>query len=122
MGYGFSPQWVTSVPSLRNERLVKNFAQRLAYKLGLPYVEAIKKLRTHRSKRQWRIAFISAVMLLMALKLLSQILLKINLCYWLMIWLIQVDIYGMWLPVKSAGSGDVYPFALASTSKLEGGE
>ena len=39
------PRWVTAVPSLRHPTLVPEFAQRLASQLGLPYREALVKLR-----------------------------------------------------------------------------
>jgi ATP-dependent DNA helicase RecQ len=37
------PQWVTAVPSLRHPDLVSDFARRLAAALGLPYREALVK-------------------------------------------------------------------------------
>ncbi len=40
------PCWVTGVPSLRRPELVSSFARRLARQLGLPFVEAIEKVRT----------------------------------------------------------------------------
>ena len=40
------PSWVTGVPSLRRPELVSSFARRLARQLGLPFVEAIEKVRT----------------------------------------------------------------------------
>lgn len=39
-----APQWVTGVPSMNHPRLVPDFAQRLATRLGLPFVEAIHKI------------------------------------------------------------------------------
>ena len=39
------PMWVTCVPSLNQPELVPNFAQRLAEKLGLPFVPAVRKIR-----------------------------------------------------------------------------
>jgi len=38
------PQWVTCVPSLNHPMLVPDFAQRLATRLGLPFVDAIHKI------------------------------------------------------------------------------
>lgn len=38
-----APAWVTSIPSLRHVNLVRDFAQRLATVLNLPYMEALKK-------------------------------------------------------------------------------
>jgi len=39
------PQCVTAVPSQRHEELVRDFAQRLAVKLGVPFVAMLKKRR-----------------------------------------------------------------------------
>ncbi len=39
-----APQWVTCVPSINHPRLVPDFAQRLATRLGLPFVDAIHKI------------------------------------------------------------------------------
>lgn len=46
--------WVTSVPSLRSPLLVPNFAQRLASRLGKPYVEAVVKARETAPQKQQR--------------------------------------------------------------------
>ncbi len=39
------PTWVTSVPSLNRPELVPNFAQRLAEKLGIPFMPVVRKIR-----------------------------------------------------------------------------
>ncbi|WP_293139101.1 helicase-related protein [Okeania sp. SIO3I5] len=39
------PSWVTCIPSLNRPKLVPNFAERLAQKLGLPFVRCIIKIR-----------------------------------------------------------------------------
>jgi ATP-dependent DNA helicase RecQ len=39
------PAWVTGVPSLRNPTLVADFAERLARKLGLPFRNAVAKVK-----------------------------------------------------------------------------
>ncbi|WP_280545994.1 RecQ family ATP-dependent DNA helicase [Halomonas sp. 11-S5] len=39
------PGWVCAVPSLNHPHLVPDFAQRLANRLGLPYVDAVRKIR-----------------------------------------------------------------------------
>ena len=39
------PSWVTCIPSLNRPKLVPNFAERLAKKLGLPFVPCIRKIR-----------------------------------------------------------------------------
>lgn len=117
------PQWVTSVPSLRNERLVKNFAQRLAYKLGLPYVEAIKKVKDTPQQKTMENSFYQCSNAFDGFKVI-----KSNIIENKPVLLVDDMVDSGWTftvcgyLLKSAGSGDVYPFALASTSKLEGGE
>lgn len=39
-----APTWVTCVPSLRNPRLVPDFARKVAKGLGLPFIEAVTKV------------------------------------------------------------------------------
>lgn len=45
------PQWVTAVPSLAHPDLVPDFAGRLAMKLGVPFVPAIKKVRSNEPQK-----------------------------------------------------------------------
>lgn len=40
-----APQWVTCVPSRRHPDLVPDFARRVARRLGLPFIDAVRKLR-----------------------------------------------------------------------------
>jgi ATP-dependent DNA helicase RecQ len=40
-----TPSWVTCVPSLNRPELVSNFAQQLAEKLGLPFMPIVRKIR-----------------------------------------------------------------------------
>ena len=46
-----TPQWVTCVPSLRHAELVPNFARRLAQRLGLPFHEVILKARPNEPQK-----------------------------------------------------------------------
>lgn len=46
------PTWITCVPSLNHPELVPNFAQRLAAKLGLPFKPVVRKLRQTRLQKQ----------------------------------------------------------------------
>jgi ATP-dependent DNA helicase RecQ len=46
------PTWVTCVPSLKRPKLVPDFAQRLANKLGLPFVPVVKKIRQNRAQKE----------------------------------------------------------------------
>ena len=47
-----SPAWVTCIPSLTHRELVPDFARRLARRLGLPFVPAIKKCSENLSQKQ----------------------------------------------------------------------
>ncbi len=46
-----APTWVTCVPSLRSEALVPDFAERLANRLGIPFVSAVSKVRETQRQR-----------------------------------------------------------------------
>ncbi|MDM5270781.1 RecQ family ATP-dependent DNA helicase [Sulfurovum sp. zt1-1] len=45
------PTWVTCVPSLNHTELVPDFAQRLANKLGLPFIESIIKVKQNQPQK-----------------------------------------------------------------------
>jgi len=44
-------KWVTCVPSSRHPELVRDFAGRLAARLGLPFVEALRKVRDNQPQK-----------------------------------------------------------------------
>ena len=46
-----APQWVCCVPSLRQPKLVADFARRLAQRLGLPFVDALQKVKDNPRQR-----------------------------------------------------------------------
>ncbi|HBL10023.1 MAG TPA: ATP-dependent DNA helicase RecG [Cyanobacteria bacterium UBA11162] len=46
------PTWVTCVPSLNRPELVPNFAGRLANKLGLPFVPVVRKIRPNKQQKE----------------------------------------------------------------------
>jgi ATP-dependent DNA helicase RecQ len=48
------PQWVTAIPSRRHAELVRDFAQRLAASLGLPFVPALRQLRETQPQKEMR--------------------------------------------------------------------
>ena len=52
-----APQWVTCVPSQNNPTLVPDFAQRLARRLGLPFVDAIQKIRNNQPQKNQQNSF-----------------------------------------------------------------
>ena len=48
------PQWVTAIPSRRHTELVRDFAQRLAASLGLPFVPALRQLQETQPQKEMR--------------------------------------------------------------------
>jgi ATP-dependent DNA helicase RecQ len=46
------PEWITAVPSLHRPELVRSLAQRLAVKLELPFVVALRKTRDTRPQKE----------------------------------------------------------------------
>lgn len=46
------PSWVTAVPSTTNEGLIADFAKRVADKLGIPFIPAIEKVRETRPQKE----------------------------------------------------------------------
>lgn len=115
------PQWITSVPSLKRPELVKNFAQRLAAKLGIPYVEAIVKAKNTPPQKNMENSYLQCRNASEGFAISGIINNKPVLLVDDMIdsgWTLTVC--GALL--KCSGAGDVYPLALAATSKSEGGE
>ncbi len=110
------PTWVTAVPSLRSPELVKNFAQRLSDKLGIPFVEAIIKSKEVSQQKLMENSYqqannIEGVFAVQALKEGEPVLLIDDMVdsKWTM------TICGKELRVN--GAGKVYPFALASATE-----
>jgi ATP-dependent DNA helicase RecQ len=46
-----APEWVTCVPSRNHPELVPDFARRLAERLGLPFVSAVRKVRDNEPQK-----------------------------------------------------------------------
>lgn len=46
-----APQWVCCVPSRHHSELVRDFAQRLADRLGLPFVDAVSKVKDNQPQK-----------------------------------------------------------------------
>ena len=46
-----APQWVTCIPSRNHPNLVPDFAERLANKLGIPFVACIEKIRDNQQQK-----------------------------------------------------------------------
>lgn len=112
------PTWVTSIPSLRRPELVKNFAMRVANKLNIPYREVITKtIETEEQKKMqnsyqqanniYNVFYVSDVLKDEAVLLIDDVVDS----RW------TLTVCGSML--KEKGSGEVYPYAIASTA--EGG-
>lgn len=110
-----SPVWVTFVPSQRNPELVANFAQQLADKLGIPCVDAVKKVRNNQQQKfmqntNFRCANLDGVFSIEPGIFDAPVL------------LIDDAVDSRWTftviaaLLRRAGSGPVYPFAIMSTS------
>ncbi len=54
------PTWVTCVPSHRHPELVPSLAKRIADKLGVPFVEAVKKVRENAPQKKMNNAYYQA--------------------------------------------------------------
>jgi ATP-dependent DNA helicase RecQ len=108
------PQWVTSVPSLRNPLLVSDFARRVAQKLELPYVEVINKVKETKEQKHMKNSFQQAANIIDAFSV-QQV------CSSTPVLLIDDIMNSGWTfticgaLLRNAGSGPVIPFALSTT-------
>ena len=110
-----APTWVTFIPSLRHPDLVPSFARRLAAHLGLPCVAALAKVAERPEQKAMQNSSQQLRNLDGALEVISGSVLNGPV---LLIddmvdsrWTFTV---GAWL-LRSSGSGDVFPVALAQT-------
>lgn len=112
-----APQWVTCVPSINHPMLVPDFAQRLAVRLGLPFVDAIHKLvdnepqknqqnRFHQCRNLDGVFQISGYVDETPVLLVDDVIDSG--------WTVTV----LAALLRQAGCGPVYPIALASTSTV----
>lgn len=109
-----SPTWVTAVPSLRHPDLVPDFARRLAAALGLSYREALAKRHETPEQKTMQNSALQVMNIVDAMvarrdEVLSGSVLLVD----------DIIDSGWTLTVcgarlRRAGSGPVYPFALAS--------
>lgn len=114
------PQWLTCVPSRRAPSLVRNFAQELARRLGIPFVPCIRKIRqtelqktrenTFQQVRNIENAFeVDPALVQMAPLFLVDDMVDSK-------WTFTV----LGFKLLQAGSGPVFPFALADSSFRDG--
>ena len=109
------PEWVTFVPSHRNQDLVANFAQSLADELGIPCVDVVSKIRENEQQKhmynsRFRCSNLDGVFKIADGIAESPVL------------LVDDAVDSKWTftviaaLLKRAGAGPVYPFALMDTS------
>ena len=109
------PEWVTCIPSQRHPELVPNFAKRLAKRLNLPFVEAIIKAAENEPQKLQQNRFHQCRNLDGVFDVPGQI-------FNSPVLLVDDIIDSGWTMtvaaalLRRAGSGPVYPVALASTS------
>ena len=115
-----APRWVTAVPSLRRPRLVRDFASRLAEALGLPFRPVIRKRHETAEQKTMENAFQQARNIVDAFEVdESQVMAEPVL-------LVDDLVDSRWtftvcaMLLREAGSGPVYPLALASASRQDG--
>ncbi len=109
------PTWVCCVPSLNHTQLVPSYAKSLAVKLGLTYVDIFRKVKSNEPQKFQQNRFHQCRNLDGAFKIMTTVptggVLLVD----------DIVDSGWTLTVlsallKQAGSGMVYPFALASTT------
>ena len=113
-----SPTWVTCVPSLRHPTLVPDLAQRIARKLNIPFVDCLVKARETEVQIRQQNSFHQCNNLDGAFEIAGPIPSGPTL-------LIDDIVNSGWtltiasMLLKRAGSGLVFPFALASATKSD---
>lgn len=115
-----APTWLTCVPSRRHRTLVPDFALRLARRLGLPCVECIRKVRDTEPQKTRANSFQQAQNLLGAFAV-DRAAVRPE-----PVLLVDDMVDSKWTftvltaLLRKAGSGPVYPFALADSSSEDG--
>ena len=114
-----APVWVTCVPSRRHLTLVPEFARRLARKLGLPFLECIRKVKDTEPQKTRANKFHQAQNLAGAFVVDTAIVRPEP------VLLIDDMVDSKWtftvltVLLRKAGSGPVYPLALADSSSQD---
>lgn len=113
-----TPQWVCCVPSLNHVNLVPNFADRLAKKLGIPFINAVSKVKENQPQKFQNNRFHQCKNLDGVFEISSNIPKSPVL-------LVDDMVDSRWTftviaaLLRQHGSGEVFPVALASTSVNE---
>ena len=111
----FRPEWVTSVPD--SGGLVKDLAQRLATALGLEYLSAVEKIKVAQPQKEMQNSTQQVTNLLGAF--------GVGIVRSGPVLLVDDMVDSRWTLttvgdlLRAAGSGPVYPLALADTSRSD---
>ena len=114
------PTWVTCVPSLHRPELVPNFAERLAEKLGLPFKPIVQKIRPTQIQKKMSNSYQQAHNLDGSFAIDSWTGMKGS------VFLIDDIVDSRWTftiiaaLLRHAGTGEVFPVALALNSLAQG--
>lgn len=114
------PQWLTCVPSRRKPALVSNFAQELANRLGIPFVRCLRKIRDTEPQKTRENTFQQVRNLESAFEIDSALVRRAP------VLLVDDMVDSKWtftvlgFKLLQAGSGPVFPFALADSSIRDG--
>jgi ATP-dependent DNA helicase RecQ len=111
-----APMWLTSIPSRRHACLVQDFVRRVSDRLGFPFVETLRKTCENREQKLMKNSLqqarnVDGVFEVIPEAVRSEPLFLVD----DMVdsgWTLTVAAYQL----RNAGSGSVYPVALASTS------
>jgi ATP-dependent DNA helicase RecQ len=115
-----APSWLTCVPSRRHQTLVPDFAWRLACRLGLPFVECIRRVRDAAPQKTRANSFQQAQNVAGAFVIDGAMVRREPL------FLVDDMVDSRWtftvltVLLRKAGSGPVYPLALADSSAEDG--
>jgi ATP-dependent DNA helicase RecQ len=111
-----APRWVTAIPSLGTE-IVPDFARRLAQRLGLPYRDALVKVRENPPQKRMENSYQQARNVADAFRVDTDELADGP------VLLVDDIVDSRWSMtvcaalLRDAGSGPVYPLALASAAR-----
>lgn len=111
-----APTWIACIPSTRHQTLVPDFARRLAHRLGLPFVDSIRKVRDTEPQKTRANSFQQAQNLIGAFAV-DRAAIRPG-----PVLLIDDMVDSRWTFTVAAallrrgGSGPVHPFALADSS------
>ena len=107
------PLWVTAVPSHRRPRLVRDFAQRLAVELRLPFIEAIVIKENRPEQKTMENSYKQARNVFYSLDVTQDEVLSNS------VLLVDDIVYSRWTftvaayKLRQSGSGEVFPLALS---------